>query len=379
MVWENYYYKKLVKKRAQEIKILKYNVIVYLVWIFVIWICPIISLVMMILSLAYSKNHYDAASIVTFLKIYFQIMESMFAIPTCFQYLLEIKRSSTKIKVFLNKEEIDYFSKNKLTASQKSNNIVNELANKDNKQANPPTEEPKRPARINYNNLNEPLLSELNNRVQSSSRFTNANNEEINNQKHDKWNYELTNNEKQEDIIWEVKKRKTKTQQSKLTKPNITVKDEFIDIEIDIKGGEFIMIYMPNKYISKNMIIQAILDTLIKNDSIDHKSIAYLSHRPWLMNTSIKKNILLNKAFNELKLQKAVEKSLLLPDLAKLRDGIESVVGESGEGLTPAMKTKVGLAVSIYQDPEIYIFDDVMTCFDNESSDFLIRSTLKNY
>ena len=325
------------------------------------------------LSLAYSTNVYDASSILTFLKIYFQIMESMFAIPTCFQYLLDINRSIKKIKGFLDKEEIDYFSKSKFGINQRT--IEFETTAKDKK--NQDKIERKRPNE--RNDLKEALLSEFSNIVlNKATRF--SNNEEIVNQKQSKWNYEQTNNQNDEDLIWEAKEaKKRKTRQVKLNKPNITIKDDFIDIEIEIKRGDFIMIYMPNKYISKNMIIQTILDTLIRNDSIDHKSIAFLSHRPWLMNTSIKKNILLNKAYNEMKIQNAIEKSQLREVLGKLRDGIEHVVGEAGEGLTLSMKTKVGQCQCIYQDPEIYLFDDVMTCFDNESSDFLIRNTLKNH
>ena len=108
MVWENYYYNRITFRREKEIKVLKYNSWVYLVWIFVIWICPIIGIICMLICQVHSSTDYlIVENEVVFLKIYFLIIEAMFAIPSCCEYLGDIRSSMDKIREFLGMSEID--------------------------------------------------------------------------------------------------------------------------------------------------------------------------------------------------------------------------------------------------------------------------------
>lgn len=93
-----------MKRRNKEIETLTYNTVVYLVWIFVIWICPIIGFILMMICVGYNgtTDYFTVENTVLFLKVYFLIMEAMFAIPSCVEYLLDIRNSMNKIRDFLD-------------------------------------------------------------------------------------------------------------------------------------------------------------------------------------------------------------------------------------------------------------------------------------
>jgi ABC-type multidrug transport system ATPase subunit len=150
------------------------------------------------------------------------------------------------------------------------------------------------------------------------------------------------------------------------------------NFENNLKSKDFIMIYINNKDPSKKSCIANLLDYLGKKLS-KYKTIAYLSNRPWLMTTTIKKNILLNKKLEKERLNKILEFSSLNQDLKLIKDRLEKRVGEGGDALNLSQKTKVGLAQCMYQNCDVYLFNDIMSCFDTATGDFVMENSLAKY
>ena len=55
-----------------------------------------------------------------------------------------------------------------------------------------------------------------------------------------------------------------------------------------------------------------------------------LTQKPWLMSTTIKDNICLNKPYDKDKLDKILEETCLDDDVKEMKGGIEKHVGEGG-------------------------------------------------
>ena len=86
--------------------------------------------------------------------------------------------------------------------------------------------------------------------------------------------------------------------------------------------------------------------------------IAYIPQKPWIMNQTVKNNILLGSSYNQKKYKEALKYSCLEADLQILQNGDETEIGEKGINLSGGQKARVSLAQAIYADKDIYLLDD---------------------
>ena len=83
-------------------------------------------------------------------------------------------------------------------------------------------------------------------------------------------------------------------------------------------------------------------------------SIAYVPQTPFIMNATLRDNILFGKEYNEERYQKVIEMCCLAPDIAILPAGDQTEIGEKGINLSGGQKTRVSLARAVYQDSDMY-------------------------
>ena len=86
--------------------------------------------------------------------------------------------------------------------------------------------------------------------------------------------------------------------------------------------------------------------------------IAYVSQKPWILNETLKGNVLLGNSFNEDRYREALKYSCLEADLQILQNGDQTEIGEKGINLSGGQKARVSLAQAIYADKDIYLLDD---------------------
>lgn len=118
----------------------------------------------------------------------------------------------------------------------------------------------------------------------------------------------------------------------------------------------------------KSSLISAILGDLEKCDgeiSIDlNCSMAYVPQEAWILNSSLKNNIMFNKVNNQDRYQRVIEACALEPDLKTLEMGDQSEIGEKGLNLSGGQKQRVSLARAVYADTDIYLMDDPLNAVD---------------
>uniref|UniRef100_A0A8R1E0R9 Uncharacterized protein n=1 Tax=Caenorhabditis japonica TaxID=281687 RepID=A0A8R1E0R9_CAEJA len=93
-------------------------------------------------------------------------------------------------------------------------------------------------------------------------------------------------------------------------------------------------------------------------------SVAYLSQQPWILNQSLKKNILMQADMNDVLYKKIIEACALTDDLIQLSDGDETEIGEKGINLSGGQKARVALARAVYQTKDVYFLDDPLSAVD---------------
>lgn len=94
------------------------------------------------------------------------------------------------------------------------------------------------------------------------------------------------------------------------------------------------------------------------------QSIAYCDQRAWIVNATVKENILFGKSFDEEKFQKAVFSACMEDDLKILTAGVDTEIGERGINLSGGQKARVSLARAVYNDADIYLLDDPLSAVD---------------
>jgi ABC-type transport system involved in Fe-S cluster assembly fused permease/ATPase subunit len=107
----------------------------------------------------------------------------------------------------------------------------------------------------------------------------------------------------------------------------------------------------------------------IKSVTLDslRRSIGIVPQEAVLFNNTLKYNIAYgNKAASEQDILQAIEMAGLASFIAKLPDGLETMVGERGLKISGGEKQRVAIARMLLKKPDIYIFDEATSSLDVE-------------
>lgn len=128
----------------------------------------------------------------------------------------------------------------------------------------------------------------------------------------------------------------------------------------------------------KSSLLQSILGDLwkIKGEVQVHGTVAYVSQTPWIMNATVRENIVFGYRYDSNFYEKTVKACALLDDFAQLPDGDETVVGERGISLSGGQKARVALARAVYARADIYLLDDCLSAVDSHVGRHIIDNVL---
>lgn len=116
----------------------------------------------------------------------------------------------------------------------------------------------------------------------------------------------------------------------------------------------------------KSSIIQAILGDLYKLDGEVnlHGKVAYVSQVPWIMNGTVKDNILFGHRYDPQFYDIVLKACALTVDLSILPKGDKTEVGEKGISLSGGQKARLSLARAVYSRADVYLLDDPLSAVD---------------
>ena len=107
------------------------------------------------------------------------------------------------------------------------------------------------------------------------------------------------------------------------------------------------------------------------------KRIGLVAQRPWILNSTLRKNILLDKPEDHERLMWAIKYSALEADLQTFGRGLDQETGENGDALSGGQKVRLSLAQVLYQDPDVYLFDDILSALDADVGEYLMKETIR--
>nr|KYP42184.1 ABC transporter C family member 3 [Cajanus cajan] len=103
---------------------------------------------------------------------------------------------------------------------------------------------------------------------------------------------------------------------------------------------------------------------------------AYVAQSPWIQGSKIEDNILFGKDMERERYEKVLEACCLKKDLDILSFGDQTIIGERGINLSGGQKQRIQIARALYQDADIYLFDDVFSAVDAHTGSHLFKECL---
>ncbi|KAJ1903763.1 ATP-binding cassette glutathione S-conjugate transporter ycf1 [Coemansia sp. IMI 209127] len=93
-------------------------------------------------------------------------------------------------------------------------------------------------------------------------------------------------------------------------------------------------------------------------------SIALMEQTPWIMNDTVRKNILFGRDYDEAHYNRVVDACALAEDISNWTGGDQTMIGEHGINISGSQKARLALARTVYSKADIYVLDDPLSAVD---------------
>mmetsp|Transcript_24347 Transcript_24347/g.52185 ORF Transcript_24347/g.52185 Transcript_24347/m.52185 type:complete len:1508 (-) Transcript_24347:383-4906(-) len=116
----------------------------------------------------------------------------------------------------------------------------------------------------------------------------------------------------------------------------------------------------------------------LKQGQLLHENdVSYCSQSPWVVNDTLRGNILFGRSFDEPRYTQVVKACALTDDLAVLPAGDMTEIGERGINLSGGQKARVALARAMYSpDSQLILLDDPLSAVDAHVGEHLFREAI---
>ncbi|KAJ7916159.1 multidrug resistance-associated ABC transporter [Mycena leptocephala] len=106
------------------------------------------------------------------------------------------------------------------------------------------------------------------------------------------------------------------------------------------------------------------------------RGVSYVAQESWVLNDTIKNNILFNAPMDAQRYKKVLYQCCLERDLELFDAGDETEVGEKGLTLSGGQKARVTLARAIYTDSQVILLDDILAALDVHTAKWIVEKCL---
>lgn len=116
----------------------------------------------------------------------------------------------------------------------------------------------------------------------------------------------------------------------------------------------------------KSSLLLASIGEMIKKRGRTRSNgkIAFIPQEAFLLNDTLKNNILFGNPYDKEKYKKIINICQLIHDLEQLPAGDQTEIGEKGINLSGGQKQRISIARAVYSDCDIYVIDDSLSALD---------------
>lgn len=129
---------------------------------------------------------------------------------------------------------------------------------------------------------------------------------------------------------------------------------------------------------SGDLIIDGVNISSLNRKKLRDK-LGYVSQENILFSRTVRENIMFGKPdATEAELTEAIKLSAFDEDLARMTEGLETLVGEKGVSLSGGQKQRISIARSLIKQPDILILDDALSAVDARTETRIINHIKDN-
>ena len=417
--WEDYFLNKIRKEREEELIYFKKVQIVSLFIDSITWsIGPILSFVS-VFSYNLFNEPMEMSKLLTSLYIFHNLTDPLFLIPEYINGLMDSLLSLKRLEAFLFSKE--YQPSQMLNKKNMDGNNINNINNRKKSFKKYSSNSKEIILEVKEEHNREDDNKEINNEEKEKKEFVididdidfgiikreeefivvEDEDEEDDDNKDDENKTDSSDSEVELDEIDEgklnIKFKKEKLlqqdkrniiKQKKKKKPREKIEGTVIvpllkNIKLQIKKGDLIGI-IGEFGSGKTCLFNAILNNLDILNGPNKKiilngSIAYIPQKAWILNDTMRNNIIFNSPFNEQKYEKIVKICQLEPDFELLKLGDQTPISDKGDNLSGGQKTRLTIARAVYREADIYLFDDPFSALDAYVGKNIFEKVIKEY
>ncbi|KAF8595618.1 metal resistance protein YCF1 [Ceratobasidium sp. AG-I] len=136
-------------------------------------------------------------------------------------------------------------------------------------------------------------------------------------------------------------------------------------VDLSLRKGDLVGV-LGKVGCGKTSLLSAIVGEMIRAEGmVDVRGkVAYAPQNAWIMNATIRENILFSHAYDEEFYNVVLDACALRPDLALFSDGDLTEVGEKGITLSGGQRARISLARTVYARADLYLLDDPLAAVD---------------
>ncbi|KAJ2536595.1 Multidrug resistance-associated protein 1 [Coemansia sp. RSA 1935] len=149
------------------------------------------------------------------------------------------------------------------------------------------------------------------------------------------------------------------TRNRKISKPVLT------DVDFEAVGSELVAV-VGKTGAGKSSLLLAIcgeLEMLQGTGNVCGR-VGYLEQTPWIMNDTMRANILFGRDYDSAYMTKVLHACALDDDLAAWPNGDLTVIGDRGINISGGQRARLALARTLYSQADIYLLDDPLSAVD---------------
>ncbi|KAH8273788.1 hypothetical protein KR044_000666 [Drosophila immigrans] len=150
--------------------------------------------------------------------------------------------------------------------------------------------------------------------------------------------------------------------------------------EMAIPKGKLTIIVGKNGS-GKTSLLSALLMEmpLLAGNMFWHKNctISYVPQCPWLLNDTIRENILFGESFRPKRYDFVLNACALKPDIELMPTGDFTIIGERGINLSGGQRQRIAIARAIYSSANVVIMDDPLSSLDNEVGNHVFEQCVR--
>ena len=157
-----------------------------------------------------------------------------------------------------------------------------------------------------------------------------------------------------------------------------------VDMNVSINKGEFVAI-IGDIGTGKSSFLYSLLGEMKFPDVGARPKVkisgnmSLVTQKPWIVNDTVRNNILFGKEFNRKKYEEAIFYASLKRDMELFTHGDKTMIGEKGATLSGGQKARISFARALYSDSDILLLDDLLSAVDVHVGKFILKETLLKY